>query len=190
MILRYLTHPQVNVNPNVPLPEWRLSAQGRDRAERLSRSPALRGTRTIASSGEAKAVETATIVASELGLDVEVRAGMHENDRSETGYLPEPEFSVLRANFFDEPEKSMRGWEAAVDAQERIVSELDAILRQHAGGDLLVVGHGAVGTLLYCHYAGLAIDRRHDQPAGGGNFFSMVVGSADVVHHWRPMEDM
>jgi len=34
-------------------------------------------------------------------------------------------------------------------------------------GDVLFVGHGAVGTLLFCHYSGVAIDRAYDQPADG-----------------------
>jgi hypothetical protein len=38
-----------------------------------------------------------------------------------------------------------------------------------ARSSAIFVGHGAVGALLLCHYCGLAIDRVHDQPAGGGH---------------------
>ena len=76
----------------------------------------------------------------------------------------------------------------SVDAQARIVGEAEAVLAEETSGDLLFVGHGAVGTLLYCHYAGLAIDRAHDQPAGGGHYFSLLRQDRQVLHPWRPME--
>ena len=62
-------------------------------------------------------------------------------------------------------------------------------LSGHDGdGDLLFVGHGAVGTLLYCHYAMLAISRKHDQSAGGGNYFTARLKDRETLHPWRPME--
>ena len=48
----------------------------------------------------------------------------------------------------------------------------------------------AGGTLLYCHYAGLSINRRHDQPAGGGNYFTFRIDQRRVEHGWQPMERM
>jgi broad specificity phosphatase PhoE len=44
--------------------------------------------------------------------------------------------------------------------------------------DIAIVGHGGTGTLLYCHLARVAIDRRYDQPAtNGGNWFTFDRGS-------------
>lgn len=114
---------------------------------------------------------------------------MHENDRSATGFLPPREFEAVADGFFRHPEKSIRGWERAVDAQQRIVREAEAILAGGATGDILVVGHGGVGTLLFCHYAGLAIERAHDQPPGGGHYFSLAMEGRRVLHPWRPMEE-
>jgi hypothetical protein len=50
---------------------------------------------------------------------------------------------------------------------------------------VLFVGHGAVGTLLFCHYSGFAIDRAYDQPAGGGQYFAFVKNGRRVLHSWR-----
>ena len=125
-------------------------------------------------SGETKATQTAKILATSLGIDFKVRPAMHENDRSATGFLEPKDFEVAADQFFAQPTKSIRGWETAVRAQVRIVTEVeDALSGIAADGDILFVGHGAVGTLLYCHYARLAISRKHDQPAGGGNYFTV-----------------
>jgi broad specificity phosphatase PhoE len=57
-------------------------------------------------------------------------------------------------------------------------------------GDVLFVGHGAVGTLLFCHHAGHLIDRVHDQPAGGGHVFAVARDGRRVLHAWRRMEEL
>jgi broad specificity phosphatase PhoE len=192
-IVRYLTHPQVNIDPAVPVPQWGLSDVGRARTQTLAASGHLAGTRHIVASGETKAIETAEILAQALGVALEVRNAMHENDRSSTGFLPPPAFEAMADRFFANPTISVEGWERAIDAQARVVAEVERVLaRTLTGngktGDVLFVGHGGVGTLLLCHYGKLAISRAHDQPAGGGNFFSINSSGRSVLSGWRPME--
>jgi broad specificity phosphatase PhoE len=69
----YLTHPQVRIDPAVPVPSWGLSALGRARTEALANIGCLFITTKIISSGEQKAIETAEIIAGKLNIDVEVR---------------------------------------------------------------------------------------------------------------------
>jgi broad specificity phosphatase PhoE len=185
----YLTHPQVSIDPAVPIQSWSLSPVGRKRTETFARARRFKSPLRIISSGERKALETANIIAGELNITVEVRETMHENDRSATGFLPPDEFEMLADRFFAHPAVSVRGWERAVDAQARIVREAERVLTEDFGGDVLFVGHGAVGTLLLCHYCGLAIDGVHDQPTGGGNYFVLFKESRRVVHRWRRMEE-
>jgi broad specificity phosphatase PhoE len=65
---------------------------------------------------------------------------------------------------------------------------MEAVLDRTLRGDVLVVGHGAVGTLLLCHYRKIPISRAHDQPAGGGNYFTVLRSDQRVLQTWRPME--
>ena len=188
--IRYLTHPQVKIEPAVPVPSWGLSDVGRIRTEALANAEWLSETTQIISSGERKAIETAAIIAGQLKVTVEVRDAMHENDRSTTGFLAPDEFETVADQFFAQPLVSIRGWERAIDAQLRIVREVERVLARNRSGDVLFVGHGAVGTLLFCHYSGLAIDRAHDQPAGGGHCFTLVKDGRRVLHPWRRMEDL
>lgn len=189
-MLRYLSHPQVEIVPHLPVPKWGLSEIGRRRTLSVRHADALRATCRIVSSTETKAIETASILAGALGLELETRAAMHENDRSATGFLEPAEFEAVADRFFAEPGKSVRGWERAIDAQARIVREVETVLAVDQGSDVLIVGHGGVGTLLYCHFAGLPISRDHDQPSGGGNFFAVDCESCKVRHPWRPMEEL
>ena len=189
-IIRYLTHPQVNVDPAIPVPSWGLSEVGRARTEAVAGTGPLSATTQIVSSRERKAIETAEIIAAKLNVDVELREAMHENDRSATGFLIPDEFEAVAHQFFAQPHTSIRGWERAIDAQLRIVREVEHVLARNRPGDVLFVGHGGVGTLLYCHYSGFAIDRAYDQPAGGGHFFALTKDDRRVQHSWYRLEDL
>lgn len=128
-LVRYLTHPQVKIDPTAPVPSWGLNAAGRARAEALASSGRLSGTTTqIISSAERNAIETAEIISGQLNVAVEIRQAMRENDRSATGFLPPDEFEQVADQFFAQPHVSVRGWERAIDAQTRIVREVEDVL--------------------------------------------------------------
>jgi broad specificity phosphatase PhoE len=184
----YLTHPQVAIDPACAIHDWGLSDVGRARAQRLADSGALGGVTRVVSSAERKARETAAPIAAALGLTVDVRAAMHENDRSATGFLPPARFEEVANLFFARPEESVLGWERAIDAQARIVAEVDACLRDGLSGDILFVGHGAVGTLLWCALSGVPISRAHDQTPGGGCWFAFDAVERRPGAGWRAME--
>lgn len=186
----YLTHPQVQVDPAVPVPDWSLSATGRARAALAARLPVFRQLEQVYSSAETKAVETARIISDALGVPAAVLPLTHENDRSATGFLPPDAFETVADAFFARPFESVRGWERAADAQSRIMAESAGAIAEAMDRDVLMVGHGAVGTLLYCRLAGLPISRRYDQPAGGGNVFAFRPAERQIVHAWTPIEAM
>lgn len=188
-VLRYLTHPQVNIDPNVPVPEWELSDVGAERVHKLCKSAALANTKRVISSAETKATEAAQILGASLGIKPEICTKMHENDRSSTGFLESVAFEDMADRFFANPDVSVKGWESASTAQDRIVSEVQAVIASHEEGDVLLIGHGAVGTLLYCYFSGIPIDRKHDQ-TGGGNFITIEIATLKVLHGWRAMEEM
>lgn len=185
----YLTHPQIRIEPDVPVPRWGLSERGIARAEAAAQcgwAPALR---RVFSSDETKALETADILARASGAKVEVLEHSGENDRSATGFLVPDEFENAADWFFAHPLQSFNGWERAVDAQARIVSAVTSVLDRHDPSQpIAFVGHGGVGTLLKCHLAGLPIARSHDQPAGGGNLFAFSLADRSLACDWTAME--
>lgn len=182
MRLIFITHPEVVIDPAVPVPQWGLSEQGRARMAAFAASAVVAGVRSVWTSGETKAIEGGAILAAALGLTPRVDAALHENDRTATGFLPQPEFEKVADAFFAHPHESVRGWERAADAQARVVSAIERVLgKSEAGGDVAIVAHGAVGTLALCHYLGHPIDRSLDQPFPG-NYWSLEDGQA--LHRW------
>jgi broad specificity phosphatase PhoE len=188
--LFYISHPQVKIDSAIPVPDWSLSDLGRTRAEAAARSPALASVKSIYSSPERKAIETAEIFAAALKLSVNTRDGLHENDRSATGFVPPNEFEKLADAFFANPHESIRGWERAIDAQSRIVTGIQKLVAEAPTGDIIVTGHGGVGTLLYCHMSGATISRQKDQPHGGGNYFTLNTFTKKAEHGWKRIEEL
>jgi broad specificity phosphatase PhoE len=153
--------------------------------------PSRMGTKTIISSAETKALETAYPLTDALGCELLIRINMHENDRSSTGFLPPDDFETVADQFFAHPDMSVRGWETATAAQARIVEEVTECLRIPSDGDLLFVGHGGVGTLLFCYLSDRPISRKFDQGAGGGGcYFEFSDQQRMPMHRWQPMENL
>jgi broad specificity phosphatase PhoE len=187
----FLTHPDVLIDSSVPVADWKLSPRGRERMTRALALPWVDGVRAVWCSAERKARDGAEILAGHLGLPVNTLAELGENDRSASGYLPKAEFEAVADLFFANPERSVRGWERAADAQCRIVAAVDRVLACSAGcgGDIAIVSHGGVGALLLCHLRECAIGREHDQPPGnGGNYFAFDVETQSVQHGWRSVD--
>ena len=191
--LVFISHPNVVIDPAVPITRWPLSQQGRARMRQSLAQPWVAAVRAIYSSSEQKALDGAQILAQHLALPITAVKALGENDRSSTGYLTPAEFERMADRFFGEPASSVRGWERACDAQARIVRAVRGIVQSVQGdrsdGAIAIVSHGAVGTLLYCHLAGQPIDRRWDQPGnGGGNCFGFSLAPDSVDGWWRAID--
>jgi broad specificity phosphatase PhoE len=189
----YLTHPQVRMDPAVPVPLWGLSEEGRQRADAFAARRIVPAGTFVFSSRETKALELAEIVAAQAGTPVLADHLMGENDRSATGFLPPALFEETADRFFAAPEESVDGWEKAGDAQRRIVETVLAALKSVPPDTAVVFcGHGAVGTLLKCHLGTRKIARSEDQSRhghrGGGNAFVFDVAGTALHSEWVPME--
>ena len=183
----YLTHPEVAIDPAVPVPDWGLSQVGR--ARHVALNDRLGPVGSVWSSAERKAIDGAQILAEARGLVPQVRDALHENDRSATGYLPPDEFEATADAFFATPDISVRGWERAVDAQARVIAALRAIVAEASAGDIAVVAHGGIGALTRAHVAGAPISRVHDQPPGSGGGNALAIGLPEEGSGWTLLRD-
>lgn len=185
----FLTHPDVLIDPAVPVPDWPLSPRGRQRMRLALALPWINAVRTLWCSTERKARDAADVLGLHLNLPVTELADLGENNRAATGYLPRAEFEALADQFFAHPCQSVRGWERAIDAQRRIKRAVDHVLGQSGMGDIAIIAHGGVGTLLLCHLLSTKISRQHDQPPNnGGNYFAFDAESRHVHHGWRSID--
>lgn len=185
----FVTHPEVVVDPLIPVPQWRLSPRGVGRVHLMLEQDWVADIGHIVASEERKAMDMAELLAGHLGLSYVTRADLGENDRSATGYLPRGEFETTADLFFEHPDRSVRGWEPARAAQARIVGAIDDISKAAPHVNMAVVAHGGVGALLLCRLKGVPISRAEDQPGeGGGNFFVFRRDDRSLLQGWRPID--
>ncbi len=193
-LLHYISHPEVRIDPDVPVPRWGLSEVGQRRIRVLAARPWLADIGRLVSSDETKALEAATVLAERLGLEVEIRAETGETDRSATGYVSHERHEDLAARYFAQPEVSADGWERAVDSQRRVADALADLTGPPAASRsdsarpaVAVVGHGGVGTLLWSDLTGTTIDQANDQP-GQGHYWTWDRERATMLHGWHPID--
>jgi broad specificity phosphatase PhoE len=117
-----------------------LNERGRDQARRLV--PRLSGVplRAVYSSPLERAVETATPLAEQLGLGVEVLEGLTELD---FGYR-----TACRPP----------GGESLLEAQLRMVGTLEELAARHPEDTIAVFGHGDPLKAAIAHYVGLSVE--------------------------------
>ena len=188
----FITHPDVVIDPGVPVPDWPLNERGRARMHAMTAQRWVRELQRIFASSERKARDAAQILADDLGHQgYSIIADLGENDRTATGFLAKGEFEATADSFFAHPQESIRGWEPAADAQARIVRAVEqAVSQAPESADIALVGHGGTGTLLYCHLARMPIDRCYDQPAtNGGNWFAFDRTSRKLLcNGWQSID--
>jgi broad specificity phosphatase PhoE len=68
----YVTHPQVKIDAEVPVPKWGLSDLGAERTRQAATRPWASQLGRIVSSDETKAIETAEILAVASGIDIDI----------------------------------------------------------------------------------------------------------------------
>ena len=188
-LIWFVTHADVVQDPDVPVPKWPLSDVGRARHAAGNAVLAASGITSIFCSDEQKARDGAAIHAEALGLSPRVVAGLGENDRSATGYLPPGAFEAAADAFFAEPNLSYKGWERACDAQTRIVAGVQACDDMAPAGSMLIVGHGGVGALLRAHVGKQPISRKLEAGVpGGGGVMCLTRGSLTLAQDWHPID--
>lgn len=187
----FITHPDVVIDPAVPVPRWPLSQRGRARMEKLLSQPWIGNIEAIYCSTEQKAIDGAAILARLLSLDYSTLKTLGEIDRSSTGYLPADEFRATIEQFFAHPDESVRGWETARRAQQRITDAVEAIVQTDKGkGNVAIVSHGGVGALYLCHLKGSPIGEERQPGASGGCFYCFEAQSKRLVHSWRLIDSI
>jgi broad specificity phosphatase PhoE len=190
--LYFITHPNVVISRDVPVPQWPLSEVGRARMKVALGQPWIPGISAVYCSTEQKAMDGAEILGAHLSVGITQVHDLGENDRSSTGFLPPHAFEAVADEFFSKPNQTVRGWETAADAQARIVKAVRSIAESDPShGSIAIVSHGAVGTLLYCALSGNPISRQWDQPPNsGGNYFAFQLAPQRAISWWKPVDEI
>lgn len=134
---------------------WPLSEQGRRAAADFAPRVGLYRPAALAASEEPKARETAAIIGARLGLPAATAPGLHEHRRGPSPWLSRDAWEAQIARLFAEPETLVFGEETAAQACGRFAAAVGRVLEAHPQGNVGVVAHGTVITLLLAARLGI-----------------------------------
>jgi 2,3-bisphosphoglycerate-dependent phosphoglycerate mutase len=153
-----IKHARPVVTPGVPPTTWPLSAQGREDCAALAARLRHYRPARIVSSDERKARETAQLLARHLAFasDLPSLPGLREHARTPADFFPtQAAFEAAVQALFAQPDTLVFGQETAHQAHARFTTAIEQLLTDTPAGDLLVVAHGTVLTLLAAPYTGM-----------------------------------
>ena len=185
----FITHPEVDADPAVPVPDWELTPRGRDRMRQFAEGPDARGRR--ARCGRAASARRPTrrrSSPSTLGLPARALEQLAENDRSTTGYLPPELFEPAVQAFFaraaaQPPRLGDRGRRAGAD-RRRARDRARALARRGRRRDRLPRRRRHAAALPPQGDARSTAPRTSPARATGTR---STATAARVLHGWRPL---
>jgi len=148
-------HSLPKIIKDVPAREWKLSIEGQKKAEKLAERLVQYQPDFLVSSDEPKAIETAEIIGSILGLSCLVISDLHEHDRGQSPLYSMDEFQSLVKKFFDNPDILVFGSETANQALARFRESLLSVLDFNIDKNIIVVSHGTVISLFVSWLTGM-----------------------------------
>lgn len=151
-----------------------LTNTGRQQAELLRNSLGDHTICAIYTSPLGRAVETATIVAGQFGLDPVARDGIREINlgpwEGKTRAETEASYPEAYQEFWcDQENFCLEGAEDYHHLEKRVVDEIEKLFRENNGKTVLVVSHWIAIKTIVAHYLGLGlngIDQVEDLPNG------------------------
>ena len=133
-----------------PAADWELDPAGFDDVWVLRESGRLPDSALWFSSPEPKAVQTAQLLTEG---ELAVVGGLREHVRDTTDWIQDFPAVVERA--FDVPDAAAYdGWEPLSSCRDRVTATVRALVSEHPGTDLVLVGHGTAWTVLVAELTG------------------------------------
>ncbi|MBN2232615.1 MAG: histidine phosphatase family protein [Deltaproteobacteria bacterium] len=136
-----------------------LSAPGRDQAREWAARLAEAGIGSIRCSDLRRTRETAEIIAAGSSVPVTSSTALRE---IALGAWEGETFAAVRARYPDEYRRRGEdlagyrppGGESFTDLHRRVLPAFESIIREHAGGPIVIVGHAGVNRVILCHLLG------------------------------------
>lgn len=182
--LIYITHPQVDLDPEIEISKCKISSEGWIAVDRLLKSNFWKGVKALYSSEETKAVQVAEKTSQTFGLRLRSLESLNELDRESTGLLPLEEYMDAVKFTYKNPEESFRGWETLQSSFERNTKTISNIMAGDTGKTVAIIGHGSAGTLIKCFIKGVSPSFKED-PQKTGCYFVADWDNKEIISDWQ-----
>jgi probable phosphoglycerate mutase len=159
-----------------------LNDVGREQARELAKMLAGRGIDAVYSSDLARAHQTALIVAEQLGLPVEVDAGLREVDVGDWAGRLLTEIEDADPAAFERWQQGRKAWhggESYEEMGERVVAAVLRLAARHPDQTVLIVSHG--GSIRACRATAAGLDYAASRVSEIGSMANCEVAELHVA---------
>jgi broad specificity phosphatase PhoE len=182
--LIYITHPEVTVDPEVPIDQWELSEEGFDSVERLLEWDLFDEVDYVYTSEEKKAYTVAEQIKRKCGIDYAKIKDLGEMDRSSTGVIsPKEKYMEAVKSAYENPASGINGWESHLAVMLRNAKVIEELAKNHKDKTIMIVGHGGAGTTIKCFIKKILPNFSED-PQETGCYFIANLDKWEVIQDW------
>lgn len=140
-----IKHSLPHIVPEQPSALWQLGEEGVQLCAWLADALRPFALDALASSKQAKALQTAIYLRDALALPLQAYDGLEENDRTDFPFLPLEQFRQRLHDFLQQPDAVLIGKESAAQARARFAAAIAQCWDNSQ--NVAVVAHGTVNTL-------------------------------------------
>lgn len=174
MKLILIRHSKSLPNPETPIPQWGLTAEGTELAKSLAQKSVIKKLEVIYSSLQTKALETAGLLAKSHNLPVKTNKDLTEISSFTKGLIGQKpgdeEFEKFVEDFYQGKIERFRGGETYQEALKRFIRAIQQIIKEETVRgveNIGVVSHGNILSFFsaqYCEYPPLEIHKMIKMP--------------------------
>ncbi|MBD3157597.1 MAG: hypothetical protein GF309_02300 [Candidatus Lokiarchaeota archaeon] len=146
--LIFLRHCESELDFNIPVSQWSLSAKGKQHAKKLASSGQFDDVETIIASEEKKAHQTAQPIAKRNSLSIMELPNFNELNRDVATPLTKNEYEKSVKLAFEKPHEGVHGWETTSSALKRFTRGVEEVKKRQET-KILLVSHGIILTLYF-----------------------------------------
>lgn len=149
-----IRHAAPVIEPGRAAKAWTLPPDAVGPVERLGAQIDAERLVEIVSSTETKAVATAEMLAKRFSMAWRIAEGLHEHERGVLPWMAEDQWRAQLAEFFARQDELIFGLETANRALQRFRAAVKSTLDTARAGDVVIVSHGTVMSLLLAEITG------------------------------------
>lgn len=183
--LIYITHPEVEIDHEIPIDQWKISDKGMGSISRLLELNIGDKVTKVYTSQEYKAYVVAEKLAEKYNVEFEKIAELGEADRSSTGTISPPEeYMKVVMSAYDNLALGVRGWESHLEMMLRNAKIIETLRREHKGESIIIVGHGGAGTTVKC-FVKRVLPSFAEDPQKTGCYFIADLDKWEILEDWK-----
>lgn len=154
----FLRHAETHRDKNIPVSEWKLSALGKQQADKLASFEVFNDIDVLIASKEVKSSQTLEPLSKKIVKKIQQLDGLQESERDDALVMSKQIYDDMKIKTLKDLDYTNYGWETSNEALMRFKKAVAKIDSMYDKKKILISSHG---TILSLYFADLLDDLTH-----------------------------